>query len=355
MLDPKLFHDIVSGRRRGIGAQIARTSLAAARYVYASGVYFRNRRFDRAHASVTRVEVPVISVGNLTLGGTGKTPLIAWLAKWFRSAGLRPAILSRGYRAQAGTANDEALELAQQLEDVPHLQNPDRVAVARTAVDELHCQVLLVDDGFQHRRLHRDLDIVLLDALCPFGYGQLFPRGTLREPISALRRSHIVALTRADMISAEQRDWIRTEVHRVAPHVTWITARHAATELVSHSGLRRTPDTICNQDVAAFCGIGNPTGFWRTLASLPVNVVATREFPDHHHYQREDLAALDTWASITEATMVLCTRKDLVKIDRDALGGLPLWAVGVEMEMTAGESALIEHLQPILRRVLSRC
>ena len=330
-----------------MGAWCARASLAAARYPYAAGVFLRNRRFDRRQAAVTQVAVPVVSVGNITLGGTGKTPMVAWLAKWFRAAGLRPAIVSRGYGAVAGTRNDEALELEQQLDDVPHLQNPDRVAAAQTAIDELGRDLILLDDGFQHRRLHRDLDIVLLDALCPFGYGRLFPSGTLREPISALRRADAIVLTRADLISAEQRHWIRAEVTKVAPHVSWTTARHAATELVSSSGEPRALDEIRHKTVAAFCGVGNPPAFRRTLSSIPVGVVAMREFPDHHHYTCEDLNALDAWATATDASAVVCTRKDLVKIRQDRLGEKPLWAVGIQMDILAGKAALDERLKRV--------
>ena len=130
--------------------------------------------------------MPVISVGNITTGGTGKTPMVAWLARWFRNQDVRVALVSRGYRAEAEGQNDEARELATLLPDVPHLQNPDRVAAARIAIDELETQLIILDDGFQHRRIHRDLEIVLIDALQPFGFGHVLPRGLLREPLRGL-------------------------------------------------------------------------------------------------------------------------------------------------------------------------
>ncbi len=167
---------------------MARGALALAEIPYAAAVDWRNRRYD-CGATVQRVGVPVVSVGNLTLGGTGKTPLVEWLARWFADRGVRVVLVSRGYGALPGQPNDEALELAQSLPQVPHLQNRDRVQAALEAIGELGAQLILLDDGFQHRRLARDLDLVLVDALEPFGFGHVFPRGTLREPLAGWRRA----------------------------------------------------------------------------------------------------------------------------------------------------------------------
>ncbi len=156
---------------------------------YTIAVTVRNRRYDRGAAEVHNVGVPIITVGNLSLGGTGKTPMVKWLAQRFQNAGLRVAIVSRGYGAADGKHNDEALELAQALPNVPHIQNRDRVAAAQRAIGEFKSQLILLDDGYQHRRLGRDLDIVLLDALEPFGFEHVFPRGTLREPLVGLQRA----------------------------------------------------------------------------------------------------------------------------------------------------------------------
>ena len=126
-----MFHDIISGRRQGAAATVLRGALGLVEPCYAAAVGWRNRRYDRGAATVHRVGVPVLSVGNLTLGGTGKTPMVRWLAQWFHNRGVRVAVVSRGYGAKAGSANDEALELRRLLPDVPHLENPDRVAAAR--------------------------------------------------------------------------------------------------------------------------------------------------------------------------------------------------------------------------------
>src|SRR5262249_10280904 len=151
-----------------------------------------------------RASVPVVSVGNLTLGGTGKTPCVEYVARFYRERDKRVAILSRGYGAEEGH-NDEALVLEANLTDVPHLQAADREALAAVALEELESEVLVLDDGFQHRRLARDLDLVLIDATNPWGHGYLFPRGLLREPVSGLRRADAVILTRCDQASDKDR------------------------------------------------------------------------------------------------------------------------------------------------------
>ena len=259
LLTPSQFRDLISGRRRGAVAAMLRCGLRLAEVPYTWAVAWRNRRYDRGTAAVQRVGVPVVSVGNLTLGGTGKTPLVEWIARWIGSGDCpnfrlsengtvpfaetatgtvarRVVIISRGYGARAGEANDEALELKQKLPDVPHLQNPDRVAAARQAVAELGCQAIVLDDGFQHRRIARDLDIVLLDALEPFGFGHVFPRGTLREPLAGLRRAHVVALSRADMLEPAEREAIRRRVAQYAPQADWLEIAHAAPDWSPSTG-----------------------------------------------------------------------------------------------------------------------
>ena len=174
LFSPTGFRELVSGRRCGAVAAALRGMLAAAEVPYAWAVRRRNRRYDCGAIAVCRVDVPVISVGNLTLGGTGKTPMVQWIVRRFLEQGKKVGILSRGYGARRGP-NDEALELAWQLPGVPHVQDPDRVAAARRAIREHECQVLVLDHAFQHRRIGRDLDIVLLDALNHSDLNTSFP------------------------------------------------------------------------------------------------------------------------------------------------------------------------------------
>src|SRR4051812_18219253 len=233
--DEDAYLRLIRGRTRGPIAMTARGLLGLAAAGYRLGVAERNRAFDRGWKAIHRVPVPVVSVGNLTLGGTGKTPMVEWVARWYRARDVRVAILSRGY-GQAEGINDEGRVLEENLPDVPHLQDPDRVRSARIAVEELQTELIVLDDGFQHRRLGRDLDLVLLDALEPFGLGRLFPRGLLREPVTSLRRAGVVVLSRADLVDEATRRAIRAEAERRAGPLVWAEARHAPRDLIDANG-----------------------------------------------------------------------------------------------------------------------
>jgi len=329
-------------------AAMLRFALRLVEVPYTLAVRWRNRRYDRHQATIHRVGVPVISVGNLTLGGTGKTPMVQWLAQWFGQQNARAGIVSRGYGAKAGSRNDEAMELEQKLLGVPHLQNPDRVAAARRAIAEHDCQLILLDDAFQHRRIARDLDIVLIDALEPLGFGHVFPRGTLREPLSGLRRADLVVLTRADMLTPDERHNIAMKLEAYVSDIPWIETAHCPQALLSHDGVEASLESLAGKRVAAFCGIGNPAGFRHTLDVCGFDVAAFREFPDHHAYQRTDLDDLRQWAESLDVSAVLCTHKDLVKLSIGDLGRHPLWAVTVGMEILAGRQALESRLRGLL-------
>ncbi len=339
-------------------AAALRGMLAAAEVPYAWAVRRRNRRYDCGAIAVCRVDVPVISVGNLTLGGTGKTPMVQWIVRRFLEQGKKVGILSRGYGARRGP-NDEALELAWQLPGVPHVQDPDCVAAARRAIREHECQVLVLDDAFQHRRIGRDLDIVLLDALEPFGFEHVFPRGTLREPVEGLARANVVALSRADLLTADERGAIRDRVAKLSPQATWIEVVHAPLALVAveegmgdaggtpitkNAGGTPAPqqslETLRGRRVLAFCGLGNPAGFRHTLEMCGYDVVEFHEFPDHHAYRPGDLKALAAAARQTGAEALVCTQKDLVKIGIARLGDRPLWAIRVGIDFRAGREEL---------------
>ena len=342
------FRELVSGKRRGVGATVVRGALRLAEVPYTLAVRWRNRQFDNGGTPIERVGVPVISIGNITLGGTGKTPMVEWVCRWLRERNIRVTIISRGYKAEDGGASDEALELEQKLPDVPHVQNRDRVAAARMAIEEFECQGIVLDDAFQHRRIARDLDIVLLDSGEPFGFEHVFPRGTLREPLSGLARADCVVLTRADMLAPDGRNRIRERATQLAPAAIWAECVHKPLELASASGDNAALASLRNQRVAAFCGIGNPAGFRHTLASCGYEVSLFREFSDHHAYSRSDLSSLAEWAGQAEIAAVLCTDKDLVKIGLDRLGDKPLFALRVGMEFTSGQADFESKLQEVI-------
>jgi len=351
-IDPEAYLRLARGETRGPLASLGRLGLSLGSVGYRLGVGIRNAAFNRGWKAVHRASVPVISVGNLTLGGTGKTPMVEWLARWFRDRDVRVCLISRGY-GQAGSVNDEGLVLEENLPDVPHLQGPDRVKLAAVAVEELETQLILLDDGFQHRRLARDLDLVLLDALDPFGLGRLFPRGLLREPINSLRRAQVAVVSRADLVSDDRRRWIRDQVARRAGSIPLLESRHAPRDLVDGEGRSEPLGDLPGRRVAAFCGIGNPDGFRGTLARLGVDVVDLRVFPDHHPYAAGDVAGLERWANELKPDLVLTTQKDLVKLRFSNLGDTPLRALRIGLEVVGDSEPLNRLLTALLPKIRS--
>lgn len=333
------FRRLVDGSLRGPGPALARAGLALLAVPYAAAVATRNAAYDRGFLGVARPAVPVISVGNLTLGGTGKTPLVAWVARVLQRLPARPAVVSRGYRAIPGQPSDEAAELSILLPGVPHVADGDRVAAARRAAAG-GAGVIVLDDGFQHRRLGRDLDIVAVDATDPFGAGHLFPRGLLREPLAGIARARAIVLTRAAAVAADRRAAIRTALEQAGGGgAAWVEATHRPVQLRSAAGEVRPLDDLRGR-IAAFAGIGNPAAFRGTLADLGARVVDFRGFPDHHPYTVADLESLAEWASSVDADLVVTTLKDLVKARVTRLGGVPLVAVEIAIEMLSGGEEL---------------
>jgi tetraacyldisaccharide 4'-kinase len=350
---PSGFRDLVSGQRGGLGATLARAALQALEVPYTAAVRIRNWRYDTGRATIHQLDVPVLSVGNITLGGTGKTPTVEWLARWFVDRGVRVGLVSRGYKSTDGRPNDEALELAQRLPDVPHVADTDRVRGARQAVERFGCQLLILDDGFQHRRLARDFDLVLIDALAPWGYGHVFPRGTLREPLSGWARADALLLSRADLVDPSRRAEIRARALRDAPRALWLEAAHAPQALLSPSGASEPLESLAGRRIAAFCGIGNPAGFWRSLERCHYLVADRREFADHIDYTPQDVAEIARWVDASDVAAALCTHKDLVKVGAHWPGGKPLFALAGRLEILTGQSELEAALDALARRAVA--
>ena len=347
-IDPQKWYAVIRGERRGPLAALARAGLRVASWPYGVGVWWRNRAFDRGRRTVHRAPVPVICVGNLTTGGTGKTPCVEWVARYFRERDVRVALISRGYGGEAGR-NDEAMVLEENLPDVPHLQDPDRVAAAERAVEELESELLVLDDGFQHRRLHRDLDVVLIDATCPPTRDRLFPRGTLREPASGLRRAGAVLLTRCDQVPAGAVEAIRGWLASRWPQTPVAATEHKPVALVGADGVSEPVTALAGKPVGAFCGIGNPAAFRHTLEALGATVAAFRAFPDHHAYTAADVEDLTRWGGALPTDAVIATtQKDWVKLRVPDFAGRPLRAVRIGLHFRAGEEGFAKVLERIL-------
>ena len=352
MLSESQFRDLVSGQWRGALPTTLRAALSLLEMAYGWAVERRNRQYECGAAQVNRPECPVISVGNITVGGTGKTPMVASLANWFLARQIPVTLISRGYGSRSGRPNDEALELAARLPHVPHLQNPDRVAAARDALRANSRQVLILDDAFQHRRIARDLDIVLVDALEPFGYEHLLPRGFLREPIESLARAQVVALSRSDAVNEARRREIESRVRSVAPRAIWLELVHRPVGLVAASGARLDLSVLRGRPIAAFCGIGNPAGFRHTLGQVGFTLRTFLELPDHCPYGPRELDRVQSWLQrLPYVEDAVCTRKDLVKLRAEELAGKRIWALEIELAIVRGQDALRSLLEVLAQQV----
>ena len=343
------FLELIAEPPRSLTDRLLRGLLRVASWSYRCGVAFRNSLFDFGVKPSHAAPVPVISVGNLTTGGTGKTPVAAMLVRMLKEAGHRPGIISRGYRELADGGNDEARVLGLLCPGTPHVQNRDRVLAARQVV-QCHdapsdgCTVIIADDAFQHRRLKRDLDIVLIDALNPWGHDALLPRGLLREPVSGLRRADIVILTRADLVDESARAGIWKVVEANNQVAARVELSFAPAGLVDKAGHQHAVD---NSGVLAFCGIGNPEGFRKTLASAGIPIRKFVAFPDHHHYDQSDVQHLAEAAEKLGATALVTTLKDLVKIQSDWIGSAMLLALNIEAQVRSGKDSLAEAISKV--------
>jgi tetraacyldisaccharide 4'-kinase len=339
--------EIISGRARGVVPSLQRLGLWLASLPYGAVVRTRNWLYDRGWLRIEGVSVPVVCVGNLTVGGTGKTPCVEYIAAHYRRREKLVAILSRGYGGGGGR-NDEARVLEDNLPDVPHYQGADRVVLARTAIEESESEVLVLDDGFQHRRLARNLDVVLVDATNPTGFGHLLPRGLLREPLSGLRRAGLVILTRCDQVTPEERDRLRACLARHT-HEPVLTSYHRPAALLDADGREEALESLAGRPVLAFCGLGNPEGFRRTLLDLKADVREFVAFPDHHPYTRPDVDDLARRAAtLPPEGLLITTQKDLVKLRVPSVGERPLLALKIRLHLEDGADELHRRLDALL-------
>jgi tetraacyldisaccharide 4'-kinase len=329
----------------GLVGALARAGLTVLEGAWAAAVASRSAAWALGLARARRLPVRVVSVGNLVAGGTGNTPFVAWLAGRALLAGRRPGVLSRGYgpRPPGSALSDEGTVLADLLgPGVPQVEDPDRRRGGeRLLAVHRRTDLLLLDDGFQHRRLARDVDVVLLDATNPWGHGRLLPRGLLREPPAALGRAHAVVLTRTERVSADDVARLTREARAWAPSALAATARTVPRALVLADGSQRPLSNLSGRAVFAAAGIGNPAAFEAALRDLGARVVGRRFVRDHAMPSAADAARIDLEARRAGADAVLATRKDLVKWRALPVRPAGLLALDVALEVTDGEAALL--------------
>lgn len=315
---------------------------------YGAAVTARNRLYDKGILRQERLPCKVVSVGNLTVGGTGKTPAVILLATLLKKKGWRPAVLSRGYGGSSRSpvnvvsggdgilmdwreVGDEPVLIARSTEGIPVLTGPERLLTGRAALERFGTDCLILDDAFQHRPLHRDIDLLLIDAARPFGNGFLLPRGPLRENPGAIGRAHLVIRTG---VGPEGHDMPGGKV----PSLPAFRGSHRPETLVESGSGRLLPlSEIQERKVCAFAGIGHPESFRQSLMDLGAQVVSFLPYPDHHPYTRSDLDHIRRLTAESGAERIVTTEKDGVR-----LNGFPeflpdLLFLRIGMEITPAE------------------
>jgi tetraacyldisaccharide 4'-kinase len=299
------------------------------------------------------VDCPVVSIGNLTVGGTGKTPAVELVVRTLIELGHRPAVVSRGYgrqssgtqvvadtasiRIDADEAGDEPFLLARRLPGVPVVVGANRHEAATLARQRFAATAVVLDDGFQHRTLRKDLEIVMTRARRPWGNGRLLPAGPLREPLTALERADLVVAvgdrTEIDVAAVED------TIERYAPGTPVLTAAYTPVECVEAERMLPRPlHALSGTRVVAFAGIATPEAFKRTLQELDVDVAEMKKFPDHYWYSADDLRRLEHLADALGADALVTTEKDGVRLRRLPLPRRPLLVVTVRLELLRGDA-----------------
>jgi len=313
---------LISGQSSSLGVEGLRFLLGTAAQIYSAVIWLSNFLHSKGWLKTYHANAVVISIGNITTGGTGKTPLVIWLCNKitqnskFKTQNCRCVILTRGYKTTKNlklkTQNyiDEPAVLKKSCPETEVIVNPDRVVGAAEAVDKFSAEVLIMDDGFQHRRLARDADIVTIDGLRPFGYGKMLPAGLLREPVTALKRVDAVVITRCDQITGAELTRIEEKLHSVNPDMLIAKSFHAPVCAKSQGGKEISIEELKSKKIFAFCGLGNPDTFLNTVKGLGAELVGSKIYNDHHHYTEKDITDIYKQAESSKADLILTTQKD---------------------------------------------
>ena len=304
---------IISGADRRTAAAMLRCVLGPVSLAYGAAVAVRNFLYDTGLLKSHKLPVPVVSIGNITTGGTGKTPLVIWMCRYLTGKGVRCAILTRGYKTAGQEDADEPALLAKSCPGVGVVVNPDRLAAAQKAIEQFGAQILILDDGFQHRRIRRDLNILAADATCPFGYGKLLPAGLLREHLRGLARADAVVISRFDQAQPDRIEEIEKTIQKYAGQIPVAHSSHRQSHGLDCAGKKLPIEYFKDKKLFVFCGIGNPQAFVHCLKQQGMNIVGSRFFNDHHAYCLQDIEEIAALAVARGAEIAICTQKDWVK------------------------------------------
>ena len=378
---------------RSLSDALACRVLQSGSLAYRGAVTLRNAAYDRGWIRQVQLPCAVVSVGNVTVGGTGKTACVELITRKLAALNRRVAVLSRGYGGarrdywlrwehgrllvngesaqtrdgfapfelqripfeaiRTGLADEPQL-LARHLDGVPILVGARRDRTGEAACTAFGADVVVLDDGFQHRRVRRDCDIVLVHARMPFGGWAVLPRGPMREPLASLKRAHIMIVTKADE-ALETLSALGERLRSLNPDAELVTAVHEPSDLIDGlTGARHDPQRLNGLRVGLLSSIGDPEGFEATVRRLSATVIWHRAFPDHHRYQAADWAAFLKTMQGSRPDAVVTTEKDWVRLQRWQVASgkwqVPLWVLGVRMKILSGEEALDARLARLRAR-----
>ena len=342
-----LIHD----QRQGLFDGIVKFFLWILSLVY--GALARVRRFAYAHGILKSYHShkPVISVGNITLGGVGKTPLVIAIVRALGQQGIRAAVLIRGYMPKDEMFSDEALMLKECLAGVPIITGADRRRGIEDCLKHHAVDVFVCDDAFGHIQLARDLNIVVIDAVNPFGNEQVVPRGILREPLSVLKYVDMVVLTKTD-IKGSKVEVIKQQLAVIAPGTMFFSSTHKPKECVdAFDHTRMGLEHFKGVSVVGFCGIGDTNAFRHSLQESGFDVINVIGFMDHHVYTAQDMAMVRKCADAHQVKMIVTTHKDAVKLSefREVWAGIEVYYLGIDLEITNGKNVFIERIVSVIR------
>lgn len=296
-----------------------------------------------------KLPVPVISVGNITWGGTGKTPLVIELAGMIQRLGKKPAVLTRGY------GSDEWKEITANLPGVPVGVGRNRIQSGLEILSKERVDVMLCDDAFQHRPLERDWDIVTINAASPFGNGCLIPAGELRELPAALARAQTIVLTHVDRVSASQLAGLKEKLLHEAPQAEWVEAVHEPVHFYeAASGEIKAMESFRGKRAAAFSAVGAPRLFIETLERLEIQIVKAFEFQDHHPFTAQDITGIRDFMKQTGIETVITTEKDLFRAPELLKKSLHPWILKVRMKIVSGEEKMTARFSELLQGPVAR-
>ena len=347
---------ILYGQQRGFIAALIKSILSAFTYPYSAVLNTRNLLYKNGVVRSTTLPVKVFSIGNITTGGTGKTPLVESMARYLLEKNKKVAILSRGYggnnplKKNNDNVSDECLILRENLLDVPVLAGKDRVSNGKKAIREFGVDCLLLDDGFQHLKLKRDLDIVVIDSLNPFGGENLIPRGSLREPLRNLGRAGLFIISHCNQSKEKTIKSIYTKLNHVNNDAPVCESIHWPVHIENITdGSILGPEWLKGKRIYGLSAIGNPESFTYTLKELGADLIKHRKFHDHHNYNREEIGDVVYEAKLLGVDAIVVTQKDIVKIRKMDINDFNILSLKIETQITKG----IELYEEAIDRVLN--